>query len=497
MSLPAGLTFFPMKSVLRPLFLQFALVLALVSGLRAEDSAELVALRTKAEQGNSIAQYNLGLAYAKGHGTTVDLPEAFVWLSLASDNGTRGPALDSTLEALSPSQLAEAKRRLDAQRLKAKKIAAPAPAAAKPAAAPTPAPAPVKTPAPTATTPAPAAPKPATSAPQPQAAAPAPAKPVAAKPAAAPTPAPVPAKTPAPAATTPAPAAPKPAAPAPQPQAAAAKTAPMTAPGAPKPAPVPVVNPLQAPLDEARQTISRLTAKNEELTAALLSKPAPDSAAEKLIQTEDKLATALRSYSLLRDENDSLKTNSENASAERIALGSQLEAAQSSIASLNDQLASANVLAAQASALQMQLRQTQNQLASVSNDNNQLRGRLAAVLPSPSLLASPTRPGSAPTALNTEPAAAFEPIPEAAVEIIPTPPPAVVTPSAPARASTPIDTSVERTHTVAAGETLSGIALRYYGKSVRWAEILDANRAVLRDERSLRVGMQLRIPALR
>ena len=44
------------------------------------------------------------------------------------------------------------------------------------------------------------------------------------------------------------------------------------------------------------------------------------------------------------------------------------------------------------------------------------------------------------------------------------------------------------------GDTLSGIALRYYGNANRWAEIFEANRSKLPTERSLAVGMTIRIP---
>jgi tetratricopeptide (TPR) repeat protein len=51
-----------------------------------------------------------------------------------------------------------------------------------------------------------------------------------------------------------------------------------------------------------------------------------------------------------------------------------------------------------------------------------------------------------------------------------------------------------RTHVVAEGETLSKIALRYYGSRAKWPAILDANRDVLKNENSVRAGMTLRIP---
>jgi nucleoid-associated protein YgaU len=44
------------------------------------------------------------------------------------------------------------------------------------------------------------------------------------------------------------------------------------------------------------------------------------------------------------------------------------------------------------------------------------------------------------------------------------------------------------------GDTLTRIALRYYGNANRWPEILAANRDVLRSERDLFAGRVLRIP---
>ncbi|MCI0646185.1 MAG: LysM peptidoglycan-binding domain-containing protein [Chloroflexi bacterium] len=54
-------------------------------------------------------------------------------------------------------------------------------------------------------------------------------------------------------------------------------------------------------------------------------------------------------------------------------------------------------------------------------------------------------------------------------------------------------------HTVASGETLSHIALKYYGSAVKekWMAIYEANKAVIGDNPSLlRPGQKLRIPRL-
>jgi nucleoid-associated protein YgaU len=51
-----------------------------------------------------------------------------------------------------------------------------------------------------------------------------------------------------------------------------------------------------------------------------------------------------------------------------------------------------------------------------------------------------------------------------------------------------------RFHTVAEGDSLSRISMRYYGTPNRWQEIYNANRDVLQGSAVLRIGMQLRIP---
>ena len=87
-------------------------VTASAGTLVAADPGEVAALRAKAEKGNGLAMYNLGLAYAQGEGVAINLAEAFVWLSLAAENGATGKALDSVLGNISDAQLAEGRRRL-------------------------------------------------------------------------------------------------------------------------------------------------------------------------------------------------------------------------------------------------------------------------------------------------------------------------------------------------------------------------------------------------
>jgi chromosome segregation ATPase len=58
----------------------------------------------------------------------------------------------------------------------------------------------------------------------------------------------------------------------------------------------------------------------------------------------------------------------------------------------------------------------------------------------------------------------------------------------------PPTTNEVRYHTVAEGDSLSRISMRYYGTTNRWQEIYRANRDMLQGNSALRVGMQLRIP---
>lgn len=91
------------------------LLLALVflaGRLAAAEPPEIAALRAKAERGSGLAQYNLGLAYAQGQQVPVDLPEAFAWLTLASENGLAGKDLDGVLANLTDQQLSEGRHRL-------------------------------------------------------------------------------------------------------------------------------------------------------------------------------------------------------------------------------------------------------------------------------------------------------------------------------------------------------------------------------------------------
>jgi tetratricopeptide (TPR) repeat protein len=77
------------------------------------------------------------------------------------------------------------------------------------------------------------------------------------------------------------------------------------------------------------------------------------------------------------------------------------------------------------------------------------------------------------------------------------PPPAVFrsAPAAPPKATAPAAAAPGvRQHVVQPGDTLSKIAVKYYGNRAKWRDIYTANRDVMRSESDLKVGTTLKIP---
>ena len=99
---------------------------ALLASPVSLNAADFESLRAKADRGNAIAQYNLGLAYADRREPAYDPVQAYAWLSLAASNGTTGKALSTVTSLLTAEQLAEGKRRLAALTSPVSPIAAPA-----------------------------------------------------------------------------------------------------------------------------------------------------------------------------------------------------------------------------------------------------------------------------------------------------------------------------------------------------------------------------------
>lgn len=83
---------------------------------RAIGGEKLAELRAKAEAGDSAAQYDLALAYANPQGMQANILEAYVWFTLAAENGAPGKAHLIVTNQMTPQQLADGKKLLEQRR---------------------------------------------------------------------------------------------------------------------------------------------------------------------------------------------------------------------------------------------------------------------------------------------------------------------------------------------------------------------------------------------
>jgi LysM repeat protein len=502
------------------------------------DPGEFAVLRVKAEHGNAIAQYNLGLDYLQGRQGEPDLVEAFVWLTLASEAGSTGKALDMVLDSLTPNQLEEGKRRLEMLRATNPLIR---PVTTKPVAKSPAQPEPPRTPPPAVVDPAKHLAEQLSSATSQS-------RRLSAEltsarqqleeqhTALAMRDARINALEPAQAALN-------------QAQAALAgqtkeisasraelarsRTDVTTAREETGKLQVRLTE-LQAQLTAASAThaneVARLAAERDTLRQQLA---AAESSRSTTAEAAQRLDTLNRELASARDEAQAAKklaatTNDSFAkiAAEKRELESALAAAKSEEKQLESALATARTEAKQLRAMEAELVDVRRELASAltardaadrqraateatateaqtkaeadtrlvtvasaasATELETLRARLAAaertaeqaqsdLARANELLAARSTP-TRPPAAHREPAHAL---------------PAVS--STPALVTTPASAPAPRTHTIASGDTLSSISRRYYGTANRWQEILAANRDVLRDERSLVTGRTLRIP---
>jgi nucleoid-associated protein YgaU len=252
----------------------------------------------------------------------------------------------------------------------------------------------------------------------------------------------------------------------------------------------------QNDLDTEKQKVADLQAERDDLAqklaqaeAAATAAPAPATAStpatspdstdlqQQAADAEDKLNMSLRAYTLLQNENDQLKDTLAKTTDDKNSLAAQLDEAkhladdrQAAINQQTQLIASLQGAAAtdakDIAALHDQLRQMQNLVAQLAAENSDLKTRLVLDAPSP----------SAPTSPSYTPAPALAP-----------PPPA------PATAPSPDETG-PRTYKVVSGDTLAKISKQFYGTSTHWQQILEANHDKLRDDKSLQVGMELKIP---
>jgi LysM repeat protein len=224
---------------------------------------------------------------------------------------------------------------------------------------------------------------------------------------------------------------------------------------------------LKAKVDQLTADYASLSQQLDAAKAQIAAKPdvappppAPEAATGQLADLQDKLATSLRSFTVVQDENSQLKASLDKLTGDNTSLGQQLDAAKASITTLQAQAA----LTSQIEPLRNELRQAQDENNQLATENEALKTRLAVQAPGPGAARPmPMRPGT-PQALS-----AAQP-----------PPPAAPPPPAP------------KTYVVAEGDTLTKISRKFYGTSSRWEDILKANQGV--NENSLVVGSTLTIP---
>jgi LysM repeat protein len=248
-------------------------------------------------------------------------------------------------------------------------------------------------------------------------------------------------------------------------------------------------------LNETTKQLAALRLSYERLQAERASSPttAGDTSA-KLRETEERLATSLRAYTSLQDETARLRTQVDKVQLENASLSAKVRdltaqnlQAQAALANLNVELIaqreSRNRAEQASDTLRSQLTVANDRIATLSGARSSSAGEARDLSTS-----------SLQTALN-----ASTPVPTARLEADVTQLRNAANPTRPGAvpagqpAPAPV-TPATRTHTVAAGDTLSGISLRYYGTASRWTDILNANREVLKDDRSLVIGRVIKIP---
>lgn len=253
---------------------------------------------------------------------------------------------------------------------------------------------------------------------------------------------------------------------------------------------------LKSDLDAARAALASVEKERDELKLAPPPTPAvPPEEIERLkkqlTDSESKLNTALRSYTLQQKEIEAAQASIASLTEERNGLTSRLEQVTQEKTALSQDVAASAPVLAEIGNLRDQLRYAQSQAAAMAVEINQLKTRLAIAAPPPSgAYAPPTRPGSA---------AAAAAMPAAKAPAPPVEKQAGASTTAAARGDSSAAPGVgtpgaARMHVVKLGDSLSKISQQYYGQSNRWEEIAAANRDVLPNPNQLVVGTSLRIP---
>lgn len=104
------------KRLLKCVFIGGLATVVAILPVRAISGEKLAELRAKAEAGDGAAQYRLALAYADPQGPQANILEAYVWFSLATENGAPGKAHMIVTNEMSSQQLADGKKLLERRR---------------------------------------------------------------------------------------------------------------------------------------------------------------------------------------------------------------------------------------------------------------------------------------------------------------------------------------------------------------------------------------------
>ncbi|MEX2045380.1 MAG: LysM peptidoglycan-binding domain-containing protein, partial [Opitutus sp.] len=252
---------------------------------------------------------------------------------------------------------------------------------------------------------------------------------------------------------------------------------------------------LKEQLDTLRARLDMLEAERQRLQQQLGVTPAPD-----LANVEARFASVLQ-------ENQQLKSASDQLAGQKSELENQLARLQASPA------------AGQVQVLREQLRDAQARAVALTGENARLRMQVPrtdgaqALSPVPvvvePVVIDPTSNGGGARTVVTEAARidlgsssgppASERAGPAGMSRGTASVSATLVTSASGGASLPpglsrIEMDGRRVHVVASGDTLAKISTQYYGTPARWGDILAANRDVLGETNNLVVGRTLRIP---
>lgn len=214
--------------------------------------------------------------------------------------------------------------------------------------------------------------------------------------------------------------------------------------------------------DQHGSVVAELTGANEKLASEL-----------KELQAQ---VASLRAENARLAQGDAARQDAEQRAASLAAAANQLAAAQRDLAGARAEIARLN------DTVQALDRDRSTRVAQLQQENGAISARLRQAQGTLDQIASAAR-------LINGGAAAVPGMPaNTATQVMGAPVPVPV-----AASSSPI-VPAPRVHTVAEGDSLTRISVRYYGTGNRWQEIYDANRETLRGENALKPGQRLRIP---